>query len=60
VPLLSDFDGAIVGAGAGTAADQEDLLDPLVTRTREHLLAVGVEFAPLEVSVAIYVHELGL
>ena len=58
--LLSNLNSAIVSAGAGAAADQQDRFHTFVARPREHLLAVGVEFAPLEMRVAIYVHELGL
>ena len=58
--LLRQLDRAIVGARAGAAPDEQYFFHACFPCARQYRLAIGVEFAALEVGMAIYVHGLGL
>jgi hypothetical protein len=55
--LLGNFQGAIVCAGAGSAANGQNALQAGFTGAIEHLSAVRIGFVALNVGVGIDVHE---
>src|SRR6266853_72060 len=57
IVLLGDFEGTVVGAWAGAAADGKNALQASLAGTGKHLKAVRIEFVSFNVGVGIDVQK---
>ena len=53
---LGQLNAAVQRAGAGSAANGDNLFNAAIARAGDHLLAVGVELLHFEMGVGVYEH----